>query len=125
MQMVYLGQGNFRRSLQNWGGLATQIYSDGIDKRNGLVHELASELGRLAKDTAGTGSIFQRGRIESYAETKKAWDAALAKHEAEIEGAVQSLVKWYERLVKATSLVCEIEHAIRVVGAQTGAKNLP
>lgn len=112
MTLPFVSQ--FKGELLALIDLAKNIYDEGINKRNDMVHELATALGRLAKATAGKNiDPFKQGREHSYDELRKAWDESNQRHENEIEGAVQSLVAWYERLVQATALVCDIEHTIR------------
>jgi len=104
----------FQRELTTLADLAKAIYDEGIDKRNKLVHELASELGKHAKATDGKDlDTFRHARKQTYKEARKAWDDANRRHENEIDGATKSLVDWYKRLVQATSIVCNMEHTMR------------
>lgn len=97
--------------------LASDIFDKGIERRNELVHELATRLGRLAKDTTGKRQNWiNRDWVPDFDESRKAWDETNRLHEAEIEGSVQMLVDWYLRLVRAAALVCDIEHTMRLEG---------
>lgn len=104
----------FQRELTTLADLAKAIYNEGIDKRNKLVHERASELGKLAKAKEGKYlDTFGCTRKQSYEEARKAWADANTRHENEIDGATKSLLDWHKRLVKATSIVCDMEHTMR------------
>lgn len=104
----------FQQELVALADLARKIFEEGINKRNYLVHEVASRLGKLAQTTAGNDfDLFDKDRKLTYKEAKKTWDEASKLHHIEINAAVQSLVRWYKRLIAATSIVCDFEHTTR------------
>lgn len=82
--------------------------------RNATVHEVATQAGHLTKryyEKRKNGLLL--AGTEGTDSPERKWDKHVAKHKVLIDAAVSETSKWYLDLVKATSLVFDVEYAIR------------
>lgn len=82
--------------------------------RNATVHDVATRAGHLTKryyEKRKNGSLLEGG--DGTDSPEKKWDQHVAKHSMLIDAAVSDTSKWYLDLVKATSLVFDVEYALR------------
>lgn len=93
--------------------LAGVIY-DHREARNATVHDVATQAGHLTKryyEKRKNGFLLAGAEVADSPEGK--WDTHVAEHRVSIDAAVSDTSKWYLDLVKATSLVFDVEHALR------------
>lgn len=84
------------------------------EARNATVHDVATQAGHLTKryyQKQRNGLLLAGAEVAECPEGK--WDTHVAEHRVLIDAAVSDTSKWYLDLVKATSLVFDVEHALR------------
>lgn len=93
--------------------LAGVIYDRRV-ARNATVHDVATQAGHLTKryyEKLKNGLLLVGAEVTDSPESK--WDMHVAEHRVLIDAAVSDTSKWYLDLVKATSLVFDVEYALR------------
>lgn len=77
--------------------------------RNGAVHKVATRAGVLTK------RFFEKAKTNPgvHVTVKAAWENTLIEHTDTLDSALTFVIDWYHDLVKATSVVLDIEHSLR------------
>jgi hypothetical protein len=100
--------------------MADRIYSF-REIRNGIVHDIATKLGKMNKELAERHqadfnskelSKSTRGSFDYHTMTEKQKDIQ-QKHEMELSDSSLNIVNWYKILVKFSSYIFEAEHWVR------------
>lgn len=95
--------------------------------RNATVHDVATQAGHLTKryyQKQRNGLLLAGAGVAESPEGK--WDTHVAEHRILIDAAVSDTSKWYLDMVKATSLVFDVEYALRqaaVIGREIASAN--
>ena len=91
-----------------------------IDRRNTIVHEIATRMAKLMRDSMSKlQERFDREQVKGFAASPSPGDTAAwasaqeacdRELRAEVEGSLQEIVTWYQLLIRAGSSVFELEH---------------